>query len=202
MSPASLSFRSNMLDAVPRKGAEKDALVVIPPLNNSPIDVLRDVRDYERQRQHSKKSAGLVKAKERKERSTALWAQWGDKAKSPAARAARGTWFGGKDNRAVWDADNDMDEKDMIDVEHVVPPRVIVPDIVRSEVKLADLVTTKKSRKAVGGDFEVIPAPRNVIVLDDFSAQDMDIEEPWEFITGEDEKAHGPSYAQVVSSAK
>jgi len=203
MSPTSLSFRSTMLDAVPKKGADKDALVVIPPLNNSPIDVLRDARDYERQRQHSKKSAGLVKAKERKERGLAVWAQWGDKSRSPAAKASRGSWFGGKDNRPVWDADNDMDEKDVIDdVERVAPSRVIVPDVVRSEVKLADLVTSKKSRKAVGGDFEVIPAPRNVIVLDDFSVQDMDVDEPWELVTREEEKARGPSYAQVVSTAK
>lgn len=218
MSTASLSFRSNMVDAkVPKK---KDTLVVISPLNNSPIDVLRDVRDYERQRQHTKKSSGQVKTKERKERSAAQWAIFGDKAKSPAARASRGSWFGGKDNRAVWDDEHDMDEKD---IDHVVsPPRVTVPDSVRSEVNLTDLVTSKKSRKLVGtcpfrncnaqsliltslrteGDFEIIPAPRNVIVLDDFASQDMDMDEPWEYIYGDDEKARGLSYAQVVSNAK
>jgi len=199
MSAASHSFRSNVLAAVPKN---KDTLVVISPLNvNGPIDVVRDVRDHERQRQRTKKSAGHVKAKERKERGAAQWAMWGEKAKAPTART-RGSWFGGKDNRATWDDEHDFDEKD-IEVDHVTsPPRVTVPDSVRTYVQLADLVTTKKSRKLVEGDFEVIPAPRSVIVLDDFVSQDMDVDEPWEYIYSEDEKARGPSYAQVVSSAK
>jgi len=199
MSTASLSFRSNMLSATT---AKKDTLVVISPLNNTPIDVIRDVRDYQRQRQHTKKSSGQAKAKERKERSAAQWAIFGDKSKSSTTRAARGSWFGGKDNRTVWDDEHDIDEKD-IEVDHVVSsPRVTVPDSIRSEVNLADLVTSKKSRKLVEGDFEVIAAPRNVIVLDDFVSQDMDLDEPWEYIYGEDEKANVPSYAQVLSKAK
>jgi hypothetical protein len=202
MSAASLSFRSNVLDAAAAVPKNKDTLVIISPLNNGPIDVMRDVRDHERQRQHTKKSAGHVKAKERKERGAAQWAMWGEKAKSPTARAARGSWFGGKDNRAAWDDEHDIDEKE-VEVDHVISsPRVTVPDSVRSYVQLADLVTTKKSRKLVEGDFEVIPAPRSVIVLDDFASQDMDVDEHWEFIYNEDEKARGPSYAQVVSSAK
>lgn len=217
MSTASLSFRSNMLNATT---AKKDTLVVISPLNNTPIDVIRDVRDYQRQRQHTKKSSGQAKAKERKERSAAQWAIFGDKSKSSTTRAARGSWFGGKDSRTVWDDEHDIDEKD-VEVDHVVsPPRVTVPDSFRSEVNLADLVTSKKSRKLVGtvpsqryliiiltcffteGDFEVIAAPRNVIVLDDFASQDMDLDEPWEYIYGEDEKTNVPSYAQVLSKAK
>lgn len=158
MPAASLSFRSNVLDAAAAVPKNKDTLVVISPLNNGPIDVMRDVRDHERQRQHTKKSAGHVKAKERKERGAAQWAVWGEKAKSPTARAARGSWFGGKDNRAAWDDEHDIDEKE-VDVDHVIPsPRVTVPDSVRSYVQLADLVTTKKSRKLVG-TFPVLRCP-------------------------------------------
>jgi len=53
------------------------------------------------------------------------------------------------------------------------------------------------------GDFEVIPLPRQVIVLDEFSIHDMDIDEPWECVDGDDDgKADGPSYAEIVSAAK
>ena len=48
-------------------------------------------------------------------------------------------------------------------------------------------------------DFEVIPAPRNVIVLDDFVSNDLDLDEPWEYIDVDEEKPRGPSYAQIVS---
>jgi len=75
------------------------------------------------------------------------------------------------------------------------------------EVKLAELVTTKKPRKGKAGDFEVIPHVRHVIVLDDFTGHDLSIEEPWECIEGEsDEDSHSdassskaPSYAAVLA---
>lgn len=152
MSPVALSFRSaNILETAARvsKDIEKDTLVVISPLPSSPIDVFRDVRDYEHQRQRTKKTAALAKVKERKERG-ALWAQWGDKPKSPAVHSARGSWFGGKDNKSLWD--NDNEEKDQLEVEHLPSsPRVAFrTDSVRSEVKLTDLMTSRKSRKIIG----------------------------------------------------
>lgn len=223
MSPVSISFRSANIPktAAPvTKDIEKETLVVISPLHSSPIDVLRDVRDYERQRQRTKKNVALAKMKERKERG-ALWAQWGDNPKSPAVHSARASWFGGKDNRNIWDDDNEIEEKDHLEVEH--SPRVAFrTHDVRREVKLTDLVTSRKSRKIVGTsssachplagaylspcfaeeDFEVIPAPRTVIVMDDFVAHDMDVDESWEYVYGENEKARGPSYAQIVSTGK
>jgi hypothetical protein len=39
--------------------------------------------------------------------------------------------------------------------------------------------------------------------LDDFTVHDMDVDEPWEYVDGDDsEKVDGPSYAEIVSSAK
>jgi len=59
-----------------------------------------------------------------------------------------------------------------------------------TEVKLADLVTfrSSKSRKGSGweGDFEVVPHVRSVIVLDDVAVRDLEVDEPWEHVDGED----------------
>ena len=55
---------------------------------------------------------------------------------------------------------------------------------------------------STGGDFEVIPPPRSVIVLDDFTINDMDLDGSWEHVPrGEDEKRNSLSYAQIVSAA-
>lgn len=41
-----------------------------------------------------------------------------------------------------------------------------------------------------------------MIVLDDFTVNDMDLDEPWEHVSGdEDEKSDGLSYAQILSVA-
>ena len=92
----------------------------------------------------------------------------------------------------------------------------------RSEVKLADLIMPQKPRKtkgkiypippsvtyhlrmfvSTGGDFEVIPPPRSIIVLNDFTINDMDLDGSWEHVPrGEDEKRNSLSYAQVISVA-
>ena len=100
------------------------------------------------------------------------------------------------------------------------PPTPAAPK--RGEVKLADLITPQKPRKtkgktypippsvtyrlrtfvSTGGDFEVISPPRSVIVLDDFTINDMDLDGSWEHVPrGEDEKRNSLSYAQIVSAA-
>lgn len=105
---------------------------------------------------------------------------------------------------------------------------------VSAEVKLADLVTFRsKPRKGLGlgsrsrfsyrmstdvllaaeGDFEVVPHVRSVIVLDDAATRDIEVDEPWEHIYGEDNvnvnggaslsgsvtPTKAPSYADVLS---
>jgi len=53
------------------------------------------------------------------------------------------------------------------------------------------------------GDFEVIPLPRQVIVLDEFTVHDMDVDEPWEYVDGGNrEMVDSPSYAEIVSATK
>ncbi|KAL0952019.1 hypothetical protein HGRIS_008668 [Hohenbuehelia grisea] len=84
-----------------------------------------------------------------------------------------------------------------------------------SEVQLADLIRVRPQRKGRAprdGDFEVIPAVKPVIALDDHSAQDYEpaFEEPWEHINtpvsgseaGEpaDQSFQVPSYASVLAT--
>ncbi|TFK70085.1 hypothetical protein BDN72DRAFT_724176, partial [Pluteus cervinus] len=72
----------------------------------------------------------------------------------------------------------------------------------RIEVKLVDLITTKKPRNLKGpDDFEIIPHIRSVIALDDVNSSDSDFDEPWEHIDNETEKPtyNGPSYASIVA---
>jgi len=204
MSPTSLSFRSaNIPETITpvSKGSEKD-MFIISPLSN-PIDVLRDVRAYERDRQRAKKAAELVKTRERKERGSIAgrntWSPWSDKA---AVKSGKTSWFRGS---MLWDNENEKGDKDQREVERPVTPFQVMSkqDSLDGEVKLADLMTSRKPRKNKEGDFEVIPLPRQVIVLDEFTVYDMDIDEPWEHVDRhDDEKVGGPSYAAVVSTAK
>ncbi|KAH6916640.1 hypothetical protein BKA70DRAFT_307226 [Coprinopsis sp. MPI-PUGE-AT-0042] len=83
------------------------------------------------------------------------------------------------------------------------------------EVKLVDLVQTrpskaggKKGSGGLGGDFEVIPHVRSVIVLDDQTGEkrgprDMDLDEAWEYITDEEQEVEGkqrPTYATIAAA--
>lgn len=225
MSPSSLSLRlTNVPETIipVSKSLERESFIASPP--SSTIDVLRDVRAYEHQRQRVKKTAELVKAKERKEKIAAAgrntWSPWGDKSKPSAVNSSKSSWFGGREVKGVWD------EKEQLETDTPVTTPIRVTSGVNrlpTEVALADLVTSKKQRKTKGervllsavleavaharllseGDFEVIPPPRSVIVLDEFSVHDMDVDEPWEHVSGDmDEKAEGLSYAQIVSTAK
>jgi len=208
MSPTSLSFRSANIPETTTpvsEGLEKDIFITSPFC--SPIDVLKDVRAYERERQRVKKAAELAKTKERKERGTVpgrnAWGPWGDKSKTTVARSEI-SWFGGK---GVWDSENENEnvEKGQLEAEWpATPVRPMSKEDCLGEVKLADLVTPAK-RKNKDGGFEVIPLPRQVIVLDDFTVHDMDVDEPWEHVDGnenENEKVDGPSYAEIISATK
>ena len=79
------------------------------------------------------------------------------------------------------------------------------------QVSFAELleVSQRKPRKGREDEFELVPAVRGVIVLDDMPTQavhDMEIDEPWEHIESEESegkisKGTEPSYAQVVVRA-
>jgi hypothetical protein len=205
MSPTSLPFRSANIPEIVNpisKGVEKDTFTTSPL--SSPIDVLKDMRAYEVGRQRAKKAAELVKARERKEKGPAAvrntWRPWGDKSKPTLRESNKASWFGGKEVRGLWDSDNEK----QLEVEHAPTSLTVISksDSVQGEVKLTDLVVSKKPRKNKEADFEVIPLPRPVIVLDEFTMHDMDVDEPWEHVySNEDEKGDAPSYAEIVSAA-
>jgi hypothetical protein len=199
MSPSALSLpsenvaKNTVLPTPTTKLSEKQPFVTSPLCN--PIDVLRDVRAYEHDRQRVKKATDLAKMREMKSRNTFerrnRWGPWGDKPKS-VVRTGKISWFWGKEA-----AESEPEKIEQLEADS--PLTLVAPK--PSEVKLTDLVTPQKPRKTKGGDFEVIPAPRAVIVLDDFSVNDMDVDEPWEHVSGgEYEKRTSFSYAQIVSA--
>jgi len=69
------------------------------------------------------------------------------------------------------------------------------------------MLSQRKPRKPNADDFEVIPHIRSVIALDDIAiVQDMDLDEPWEHIYGEEKASDGVSkfgrltYARVAGT--
>jgi len=100
----------------------------------------------------------------------------------------------------------DVDDVPVYDANHVVEQPELISG--RLEVSLADFVVTRKTRKGIDNDFEVIPHVRSVIILDDNQPHDIEIDEPWEHINGvdEDHRRSDPvkpsSYAMVVAQAK
>lgn len=180
------------------------------PLPSSPAlpPTLKDVRAYEHDRQRAKKAAEQVKLKARK--ASSKQGGWTRAFYDTRKRGSSAGLPSQKDKLLrveeidCWErlADSRNDLRD-VEIGERRGPGVL------PEVKLADLVTSKKPRKAKGmcviylhsgsrplslyrwnleGDFEVIPHIRSVIVLDDFAiSQDLVIDEPWEHIYGESE---------------
>ena len=221
MSPSALSLRSKnvpektMSPAATTKLPEKQPFIA-PPLS-SPIDVLRDVRAYEHDRQHVKNAAELAKTREMKSRNAIehcnRWGPWADKPKKTVVRTGKTGWFLWKEA-----TEGELEKVEQLEADSLPTPAA--PK--RGEVKLADLIMPQKSHKtkgktypippsvtyrlctfvSTGGDFEVIPPPRSVIVLDDFTINDMDLDGSCEHVPrGEDEKRNSLSYAQIVSVA-
>lgn len=65
------------------------------------------------------------------------------------------------------------------------------------EVTLSDLVvlSQRKARKTKVDDYELVPAVRTVIVLDDMPADDMELDEPWEHVALSTEDDNGKKIA-------
>ncbi|KAF5316347.1 hypothetical protein D9619_006539 [Psilocybe cf. subviscida] len=82
------------------------------------------------------------------------------------------------------------------------------------EVTLSDLVvqSQRKARKTKVDDYELVPAVRTVIVLDDMPSEDMDLDEPWEHVALSSEDNNGKevangrlgehSYAAIAAAAR
>ncbi|RDB19493.1 hypothetical protein Hypma_013456 [Hypsizygus marmoreus] len=173
----------------------------IKPVTPSPIlPNTKENRAWEHDRQRVRKAADFVKAKARK---------------GQAGSMTQTKFCGPRkfDDKVV----HDESEVEVLDaVDDVSPPvadrsRVSRPTPTddgimplsarRSEVQLADLVTSKKPRHGREVDFEVIPHIRSVIVLDDNIPPDLDFDEPWEHIYGvdDDQTTHEPSYAKIAA---
>ncbi|KAF9469552.1 hypothetical protein BDZ94DRAFT_1206141 [Collybia nuda] len=128
-------------------------------------------------------------------------------------RARRGQWSSKLDDSpkdtssaklggwAVRETDSPSDHEGgfLFDFEPDTEPRVAISS--RLEVPLSALVTTRKPRKGREGDFEIIPYVRPVIALDDDMTHDVEVDEPWEHIYGDDDDQldNEPSYATIAS---
>ena len=221
MSPSTLSLRSKNVPektvspAATTKLPEKQPFIA-PPLS-SPIDVLRDVHAYKHDRQCVKNAAELAKRREMKSRNAIecrnRWGPWADKPKKTVVRTGKTGWF-------LWKETTEGELEKVEQLKADSPPTPAAPKC--GEVKLADLITPQKLCKTkgktypippsvtyclctfvlTGGDFEVIPPLHSVIVLNNFTINDMDLDGSWEHVPrGEDEKRNSLSYVQIVSVA-
>ncbi|PPQ79383.1 hypothetical protein CVT25_002653 [Psilocybe cyanescens] len=171
----------------------------------------RDVRAYEHERQRVKRAEERAARRARKEREGGI----------PAGAAGRGTksWAaaervevdgeyvvgGGKKTQIVVrraEEDGGVGAGDKLGGARI--------ELGTEEILLSDLVVYSSSavqkgrgRAGRGGEeeFEMVPAVRAVIVLDDVEfgcgKRDMDVDDTWECVDGE-VKEDGLSYAQVV----
>ncbi|KAJ6585006.1 hypothetical protein B0H19DRAFT_1059314 [Mycena capillaripes] len=177
--------------------ADKDALLAVStPSLPSP----KDLRAFELDRQRVKKAADLVKMRARK--GQGRWAAlakgelYNSSRKSPAPVSSE------KEKRLRAEEVDALDGSladSGFDVDGVSSCNVSPP----SEVKLADLITFRKPRKGLDGDFVVIPH-RSVIVLDDIMSHDLLVDEPWDLLDPEESAAttptKGASYAAILSA--
>lgn len=164
--------------------------------NNRLIEVgAKDQRAYERARHQTKERREHAQVKERKERAAAG-------APAPALKQGHANRAAKRASLELWDDD----EPDSGILTGSGRP-VNVATVPRNKsgfsmMALADFVTfkTKKQSKAQDADFEVLPPVRSVIALDDFG-HDIEINEPWEFISlsPESPACKGLSYAQAAA---
>jgi len=181
--PVSVSKRSTTATTPePRvqKSSDKEPLTTSLP---SLADV-KDRRAYEHGRQKVKKAADFVKMKTQKAR-VVIDPSW---PRVPSREKEKLV------------ADEEVDSDAVL----VDDGRDIVISDVKFDVKLADLIMTRKPQRRNDSDFEVIPHLRSVIVLDDVATHDVSVDEPWEHIFGEDETVacvKAPSYANILGSS-
>jgi hypothetical protein len=173
----------------------------------------KDQRAYERARHQTKKRQEHAQVKERKERVAAG-------APVPALKEEHTTRAAKRASLELWDGDESDSRMlagsgRLVNVAPVPKSRSSF-----SKMALADFVMfkTKKQSKMQGTvlpdviryntdsklcvdtDFEVLPPVRSVIALDDFG-HDVEINEPWEFISlaPESPACKGLSYAQAAA---
>ncbi|KAJ7134643.1 hypothetical protein C8R44DRAFT_870252 [Mycena epipterygia] len=178
--------------------ADKDILL---SASSPTLPSLKDLRAFEHDRQRVKKAADLVKMRARKGQG-----RWASLAKGELYNSARKSTpppLSEKQKRLraeeVDALEGSLAADSGYDLDGVASRVTSQP----SEVKLSDLVTFRKPRKGLDGDFVVIPH-RSVIVLDDITSHDLLVDEPWEILSDEEDSAATPtkglSYAAILSS--
>ncbi|KAI0964588.1 hypothetical protein AcW1_001375 [Taiwanofungus camphoratus] len=187
--------KGDTVDAQPKSQGELESPV---PEAESP-SVLKAVRAYEHERQRVKKAAEVERARERKERKRRA-----GPCPARTCRTAHGRRANGR--RGPFEMDEKPAEGKTTPDKH--EERRLLDDDITSqgrgvpELNIVPLIRPAKARK-MKDDFEVIPAVRSVIVLDEFIVPEPEVEEPWEYVSvdGEADTVVPPSYAQVVANA-
>lgn len=191
MSSVSLSKSSLDSPTAPESRVKSDDKDSLSASLSSLVDG-KDRRTYEHVRQKVKKAADTVKMRTQKR---------SPPRSKPADRKPPRSKGGGR----LSDEDDTFDAVLVNSVNRGdVQERVVSSDVLKVDVKLADLVMTRKPPKRNDSDFEVIPHLRSVIVLDDVATRDVAVNEPWEHIYGQDDDTpvKAPTYATVLSSNK
>ncbi|KAG1813954.1 uncharacterized protein BJ212DRAFT_1364716 [Suillus subaureus] len=155
----------------------------------------KDQRAYERARHQTKERREHAQVKERKERAAAG-------VRAPAFKEGHLSRAARRVSMEFWDGD----EPDSRTLTGSGCPVNIAPMPRNksgfSKMALGDFVTlrTKKLSKTQDVDFEILPPVRSVIALDDLG-HDIEINEPWEFISLASESPvwKGLSYAQAAA---
>ncbi|KAJ7250852.1 hypothetical protein B0H12DRAFT_656654 [Mycena haematopus] len=177
--------------------ADKDALLA---LSTPALPSLKDLRAFEHDRQRVKKAEDIVKMKARKGQG-----RWAALAKGELYNSSRKTVtpvLSEKQKRlradevdaldgSLADSGREVDEISSCDVSQP------------SEVKLVDLITFRKPRKGLDGEFVLVPRTPTVIVLDDITSRDFSVEEPWDLLDDEDSSTittKALSYAEILSA--
>ncbi|KAH0591381.1 hypothetical protein J132_11032 [Termitomyces sp. J132] len=188
-----------------------------PPLSKSPPPTpsLKESRTLERDRQRLKKAAALFVRRARKAEAKA-------KAKAQVhvkpQQQQQSTWK----NVGAWGRVDDSGDDELGVEESQVEwgearslsLRVGAPEDAereresarRAEVTLSDLLIARKPRRGREQDFEVVPPIRSVIVLDDITTPELDVDEPWEHVYASDADDNDTqnhhtelSYAKIVA---
>ncbi|KAJ6477418.1 hypothetical protein C8R47DRAFT_1219958 [Mycena vitilis] len=176
--------------------ADKDALLAV---STPALPSLKDVRAFEHDRQRVKKAADLVKMRARK--SQGRWAALAKGELYNSSRKSPPPVVSEKQKRLRAEEVDTLDgslTESRCDADAVASCDASQP----SEVKLADLISFRKPRKGLDGDFVVIPQ-RSVIVLDDIVSHDLLVDEPWDMLDTDESPTtptKGPSYAAILSA--
>lgn len=185
-------------------GAARALAVLNVPDAVLSASALKDRREHERARQRAKKAGDRAKGR----KGHAYAHGHADIPHVKAEREKRGGSGGGlvPGADAEWDAARAApDDVDLVraQIAFGVFGAAWAQKEVR-EVRLADLVRpAKKAHRKQGcdADFELVPHIRSVIALDDAMDDASELDEPWEYVSGESEGEvrKAPSYAQVVA---